>query len=365
MTDTGGRPESRVRESTLQDRDAIFRLREAVYGIPFDEAEWHWKFEQHSGHPAKVFVAESEGSIVGLRPFIVERLKVLNCSWLTGLGVDIMVHPDYRRHGIASQVANEAAALMDAAGIPILTGFPNEAAFKVYVRRRSNWRHICSIPMMVKLLSFNAIVGKYLKPPALRWPLAMVASLLWGLLFRDRTRAHPDVSVSAVEDFDERFDALWEDVSQLHPIALVRDREFLRWRFVEKPDGADTIYIAERDRTLVGYVALRTAEMFGLRAGFILDMLAVDDDASETLVSKAVGHFRGLAVEAAGCLMLRHTPYFKAFRKAGFVVAPKRAIHKEFYFGATVNSPDLPDEVVNRRENWYLTFADLDREVPT
>ena len=154
-------------------------------------------------------------------------------------------------------------------------------------------------------------------------------------------------------------------MSRLHPIALVRDREFLRWRFVEKPDGADTIYIAERDRTLVGYVALRTAEMFGLRAGFILDMLAVDDDASETLVSKAVGHFRGLAVEAAGCLMLRHTPYFKAFRKAGFVVAPKRAIHKEFYFGATVNSPDLPDEVVNRRENWYLTFADLDREVPT
>ena len=365
MTVTGGRPESRVRESTPQDRAAIFQLREAVYGTPFDEAEWQWKFEKHSGNPAKLFVAECEGSIVGLRAFIVERLKVLDGSFRTGLGVDIMVHPDYRRYGIASQVANEAAGQMETAGIPILTGFPNEAAFKVYVRRRSNWRHICSIPMMVKPLSFDAIVGKYLKRAPLRWPMARVVSLIWGLLFRDRTRAYPDVAISSIEDFDERFDALWEQVSRRHPIALERDREFLRWRFVEKPDGADAMYIAERHGTLVGYVALRTAEMFGLQVGFILDVLAIDDDAAETLVSKAVGHFRESGVEAAGCLMLRHAPYFKAFQKAGFVVAPKRAIRKEFYFGATVSSPELPDEVVNRRENWYLTFADLDREVPT
>ena len=363
--ETKARPESRVRESTPEDKGAIFRLREACYGAPFDEDEWHWKFEKHSGNPARIFVAEAEGSIVGFRAFIVGRLKVLDADRLTGLGVDIMVHPEYRLYGIASQVANEAADQMDAGGIPILTGFPNEAAFRVYVRRRSNWHHVCSIPLLVKPLSFDAILSKYVRPPLIRWPLARVAGLTWGVLFPGKGGASDSVSVAPIGEFDDRFDDLWREVSDRHPIALVRDREFLHWRFVEKPAGADAVYGAERNGKLVGYIALRASEMFDLQVGFILDMLAADDAAAEALVARAVEHFRHVRVDAVGCLMLAHAPYFRVLRTAGFVVAPKAMTHKEFYFGVQVKSSDLPGEVINRRENWYLTFADLDREDPT
>ena len=77
-------------------------------------------------------------------------------------------------------------------------------------------------------------------------------------------------------------------------------------------------------------------------------------------MSEAIQHFKGEGEDAIGCLMLQHTPYFKVLRKAGFVVAPKRLMHKEFYFGVQVKPSVLADETINKRSNWYLTFADTD-----
>lgn len=364
MTEAQTSVVSTVRESTASDKGGIFKLREAVYGKPFDQEEWHWKFEKHSGIPAKLYVAETDDSIVGLRAFIVERLKVHEKVWLAGMGVDIMVHPEFRRYGIASQVANEASKAMEAADILILTGFPNEAAFKVYTRRRSNWRHVCSIPLLVKPLNFDAILGKYVKNSLLRWSLRVPLQFMWSVFFGGKTRKAQDFTVNRGDAFDERFDQLWESVNKKHEILLVRDRAFLDWRFKEKPDVACVVCTAERDGKLLGYAVLWEGQMFDLKVGFILDILSEDPITTAALISDAVDYFKGRGVEAAGCLMLKHTPYFKELRRAGFVVAPKRAIHKEFYFGVQVKPSIIPDEVMNKRESWYLTFADLDRELP-
>ena len=364
MTEAQTSVVSTVRESTASDKDGIFKLREAVYGRPFDGEEWHWKFEKHSGTPAKIYVAEADDSIVGLRAFIVERLKVHEKVWLAGLGVDIMVHPEFRRYGIASKVANEASEAMEAADIPILTGFPNEAAFKVYTRRRSNWRHICSIPLLVKPLNFDSILGKYIKNSLFRSLLRPPIQVLWRIFFGGKPRVAQDIIVKRGADFDERFDQLWESVNKHHGILLVRDRAFLDWRFKEKPDVACVVCTAERDGKLVGYAVLWEGQMFDMKVGFILDILGKDRNVAAALICDAVDYFKEKEVEASGCLMLTHTPYFKELRKAGFVVAPKRAIHKEFYFGVQVKPSIIPDEVMNKRESWYLTFADLDRELP-
>ena len=352
--------QSTVRESTPADKEGIFKLREAVYGNPFDAEEWHWKFEKHSGTPAKIYVAETEGSIVGLRAFIVERLKVFGNVCLTGLGVDIMVHPEFRRYGIASQVANGAYVEMERAGIPVLVGFPNEAAFKVYSQRRTDWRHVCSIPLLVKPINFDSILRKYIKNPVIRTLVKLPARASWIILFNRKVRGSRIVTVGRAEAFDERFDGLWNDLKDQYGIMLVRDRAYLQWRFRDKPDAGYVVLTAEQSGQLVGYIVLREDEMFGLKVGFILDILTYNRDVTARLVSEAIEYLEGRRVDAVGCLMLAHTSYFKVLRSSGFLVAPKRVIHKEFYFGVQVKPATLPDEVVNLRENWLLTLADTD-----
>ena len=352
--------QSTVRESTTADTEGIIKLRETGFNKAFAQGEWNWKFEKHPGNPPKIYVAEADGSIVGLRAFIVERLKIFEKVWLTGLGVEVVVHPDFRRYGIGSQVANESFSQMEDAGIPILVGFPNEAAFKAYSRRRANWKHVCSIPFLVKPLNFDGMLRKYVKNSFLRAIVRATAQLSWGIFFRGKGHKAQDITVGQADDFDDRFDTLWEDVSQQHRISLVRDKAFLHWRFKEKPEEDYVVLAAENEGRLLGYIVLWEGQMFGLQLGFILDILTVNQNVADTLLSGAIPYFRGRGVDAVGCLMLKHTPYFKALRRAGFVIAPKRAIHKEFYFGVQVKPSILPDEIINRRENWFLTFADTD-----
>ena len=360
MTEVQRNVQATVRESRLADKEGIFKLREAVYQEPFDAEEYHWKFEKNSGIPSRIYVAEIDGYIVGLRAFIIERIKILEREWHTGLGVDIMVHPDFRRYGIASQVANGAFEEMESAGSPILVGFPNEAAFKVYSRRRSNWRHVCSIPMLVKPLDFDGILRKYIKNSLIRALAKVPVGVSWALLFRGKAESALDLTVKRVHGFDERFDTLWDEVRHQFPILLVRDKAFLRWRFSEKPGTEYVTFVAEQRGQLVGYIVVRGDQMMGLRVGFILDMLTTNHKVASALLSEAIQHFKGEGEDAIGCLMLQHTPYFKVLRKAGFVVAPKRLMHKEFYFGVQVKPSVLADETINKRSNWYLTFADTD-----
>ena len=352
--------QSTVRESTPADKEGIFELREAVYNESFEPEEWHWKFERHSGVPAKIYVAEAGEKIVGLRAFVVERLKILDKVWLTGLGVDIMVHPDFRRYGIASQVANEAAVQMERAGMPVLVGFPNEAAFKVYSRRRSNWRHVCSIPLLVKPLNFDGILRKYIRNPLIRTLIKLPAWISWKILFHGRLRLPEGFTVRRAADFDERFDTLWRELREQYGILLERDKAFLHWRFTEKPGAEYVVFVAEQDDKLLGYIVLREDRMFGLKVGFILDILAVNQNATDALLSQSIQYHQQQGADAIGCLMLQHTPYFKSLRRCGFVIAPKRLIQKEFYFGVQVTPSTISDEIINRRKNWFLTFADTD-----
>lgn len=361
MKETQARVQSTVRESTAADKEGIFKLGEAVHGKPFAEEEWHWKFERHSGIPAKVYVAEADSLIVGLRAFIIERLKIFDRVWLTGLGVDIMVHPDFRRYGIASQVANEAFAQMERSGSPILVGFPNEAAFKVYSRRRSYWRHVCSVPLLVKPLNFDGILRKYIKNFLLRALILTLAKVSWSIFFKGKLHKVQTMAIRQADAFDQRFDQLWEEVCPQYGILLVRDQAFLHWRFKDRPGAGYVIFAAEQEGKLLGYIVLRECQMFGLKIGFIVDILTINQNGvAASLVSKAIEYFKGQNVDAAGCLMLTHTPYYKVLKRSGFVIAPKKAIHKEFYFGVQVKPSVLPDEMINRRENWFITFADTD-----
>lgn len=350
-----------MREYQESDKKSVLLLKEAIYGSPFDEREWHWKFEKGPVRPAKIYVAESEGMIVGVRVFIIEELKVMNELWMSGLGVNTMVHPDFRRYGIAAGMAQEGFARMEQEGVPILLSFPNEVAFKVYSRKRPYWRYICSLPLLAKPIDIDGMLKEYVKNTFLRGLTKLPAKAMVKVLSRGRLRKADDLLLERIYSFDSRFDDFWQEASRQYNIGLVRDRKFLNWRFVNKPGEEHFIFSAEKDSRVLGYIVLKNAEMLGLSLGLIVDILTLgQDDVIDSLLAKAIEHFNDQNRSVVGCLMLKHSPYFKALKRAGFISVPKALSPKEFYFGVQVKPTVLSDEVVNNAANWFLTWGDTD-----
>lgn len=350
-----------VREYREGDKEGIFALKQAVDKASFDEQQWNWKFENGPIRAAKIFVATSDDMIVGLRVFIIERLKIMSEFWTTALGVDIMVHPDFRHYGIAAKVAQEAFSRMSEEGIHILIGFPNEAAYRVYSRRRSHWRHVCSIPLLAKPLNIDSIFSKYIKNIFLQNLGKLPARIIYRTFLRERLHKANDLIPKRVYSFDNRFDDFWQEASRGYNIGLIRDKKFLNWRFIDKPGGEYVSFSTEKKGKILGYIVLKNAEMFNLSLGLIVDMLALtQDNVIDSLIAKAIEHFKDQKVDVVGCLMLNHTPYFRALKRAGFIVVPKALSHKEFYFGVQVKPSTISDKIINNPTNWFLTWGDTD-----
>ena len=352
-----------IREYREDDKKGIFDLRKAVYGEPFNEQQWDWKYSNKPVKVAKIFLAENNGMIVGLRPVMFLPLKVMSRVVIAGLNADVMTHPDFRHRGIFSTLVREAFERVSNEEIEIVFTFPNENSYLGYVKL--GWPHICSVPLLAIPLNFNNLVRKYIKTTALQKPTGSLLGLLFKGLHLGGRLGKTDISgfaLGRIYSFDNRFDELWYKVSNQHNIAVVRDSRYLRWRYADKPGQEYIILGIEKERELAGYIILKSnVEMFGLKLGLIVDMLTIEDKGiTNALLCHAIDYFKRAKMDIIGCLMLKHTAYYKALRKAGFIEVPKPFSPKEFYFVGYTNSSKVADATVYNVDNWFLTFGDID-----
>ncbi|MCK4417885.1 MAG: GNAT family N-acetyltransferase [Candidatus Latescibacteria bacterium] len=362
MAQTRVRRSWSVREYTGEDKAGVFELRKAVYGEAFDEQEWDWKYSHNSVRSARIFLVESDGMIVGTRPGICLPSKVMDQVVTAGIYADVMTHPDFRRLGIFSTLVREAFEKMNKEGIGLVFSFPNENSYPGLVKL--GWTHICSVPLLVMPLNFNNLVRKYTKITALQ----KLASLLLGLLFKGLNLREGvgktdcgDIVIQKIHSFDSRFDELWHKVSYQYDIAVVRDRRYLNWRYVDKPGQEYVIFAAEKEEELAGYIVLKNnVEMFDLTLGLIVDMATIEDERiASVLLSHAIKHLKDQETDSIGCLMLKHVACYAALRKAGFIHVPELFSPKQFYFVGHTTSR-VADSIAYDADNWFLTFGDID-----
>jgi hypothetical protein len=116
----------------------------------------------------------------------------------------------------------------------------------------------------------------------LAWPVG------WALrvrdIFRDKGRRNLAATVRRVEEFDGRFDELWQTTSAASTrLRAVRTRAVLEWRFrAELRGGRATILVAERGATLLGYAILvrREGPELEMVVYDVADLQAAGDDSS-------------------------------------------------------------------------------------
>jgi len=356
-----------IREYTEKDRSGVFNLRKAVYGEPFRENEWNWKFiNKYAGRSSRIFVAESDGLIVGVRPIICSPLKSRKQYVISGLDVDMMVHPDFRNLGIFTGLVRESIKTVQSEGVDIILSFPNENSYPGLKRSKNiKWQHVNTVPLLAMPLNFDKLSKRLTK----NWLLQRIGSLTGKLIFslirvfgvrrRDNTN---DITINRVRTFDQRFDGLWQTASDQFNLAIRRDSNYLQWRYGEKPDVEYAIFSAEKDNKLAGYIVLKISqELLNLNLGLIVDMLTVQDDqVIKALLAKAVAYFKEKKADAIGCIMLPYTGYYKALKRQGFMAIPNRFSPKQFYFMVYTAQNRISDEMAGNAGNWFITFGDID-----
>lgn len=305
------------------DEKAIERLFELSYQRRLPEGIWQWRFKDNPCNSSWIQLAWHKDMLVGHYAVIETILQIDGIEVRTGLSGTTMTHPDHRRKGLFSVLARDTYARMMESGVVTVWGFPNAVSHRGFVRILG-WKDIYEVPVF------------------------RIDSSNMGRLFD----ATDNDSIEEVEDFDSRFDDLWQKVKNGYSVISKRDSRYLRWRYLRNPGVHYRIITFSDKGNLKGYA------VFNRYQGTIqvVDILTVQDvEVGIQLVASVARIAKREAATSVGLWLSVSYPLHHALERVGF-----RNSEPITYFGALVLQPAPSLPVIYDFHQWYLTMGDSD-----
>ncbi len=187
------------------DEAGIRVLFKEVFGREMSLEEWIWKYRGEGERSVYSSVAESvSGEIVGHYGCMVQR-AVHRGRKIHAISIgDVMTHPKYRGIRLFRELATIGPTEAVRNGVVLGYGFPNERAFRL-PEKLGLYEKVEDVFEAGKDVQFRNDLNRY--------------------TYRLFPLGHDD----------GRIDVLWEELKNRIHLAVIRDREYLRWRYQRHP----------------------------------------------------------------------------------------------------------------------------------
>ena len=352
-----GAPELRLAEP--KDLDAVAEFLVPLGGTSFAErfpgatprVFYSWKyFANPLGH-AIVAIATSKDSVVSVVAASPKRI------WLEGKIVlayelgDFLTRDDYRKQGLFSRLIELACQEAVNRGAHLVYVRPNDVAF----------------PILTSKLSFieaqRMDARRYIAPSEIlsrktRISPSLVRRTGIDVLFKTLCvpRSGKNVRVIAAERFGDEADQLWAKASRDYTFAVVRDKNYLNWRFVDCPTPYK-IWRAMRNGDTAGFLVASVNRQNTV--GAIVDVFTEnnDTDAARALLATSMADLLDRGVGAVSTWTLRGTADSAPHRllRRTFPFRRSRHLHLAFRILAP-HEVSLP----LTSPKWHFTLGDSD-----
>ncbi len=317
-----------------------------------------WQYDENPAGPAcsALACARTGGELIGQFGAIPLRLWVDAEERLGALALNVVTDEAYRRQGVFAALGRAADERMAQAGAAIAFAMPNQRSFPGFVRRLG-YTHAGDVPFLARPVNARRLAARRLPVPG----APALAALLSRPFFPPLPAVAepvPGVAVERVEQIDAYFDDFWQRVRGRERVMAVRDASFLEWRFRRIPLHRYEILRARVEGQQAGYVVLRVADVLGVRAGLVVDLLVASAPdglrAGRALIGEALAYFASEDIDLVATLMLPHAFEYRLLRRAGFWPLPRALLPQRFRLVAR----DGP--AVRELRNWFFTLGDYD-----
>lgn len=363
------------------DKPDIVRLNAWQYGeSALAKGEYFdWYYEDNpTGRPVLPVARDAaDGKLIGFLWYIPVRVRYFGSLALAFLGANALVHPDYRQRSIYVTLQAMGVEECIRRGATLLYAFGGPASIE---GAKAVGFEAINMPLLVKPFDMNQLARARRFGPAQRVALSLGWRLAEATVWRSQSAkgsvlspSKGNVTLHWEAGFDESFYRFWQQVADKYPIAVVRDRVFLTWRFRSIPFRQYQILAARacpersrRDGTeLIGYALLRCAEIQGVRAGLIMDLLveptARGEKAGLLLLAAATRRFREAGMWMAASLMLEHTQEYTCLRRAGYIPCPLWLAPRPYLLAIRGCSAQAPlGQMASQSHHWFVTMANHD-----
>jgi len=335
------------------DEHDLVTLFDRAFGHAITEAHWRWKLKGLPSPVENVWLAVHDDKPIFHYGGIPCRFHLPGGEQIAMISVDGMTAPEFRRRGVLTEVGRFVYDTWRDAGIPFTIGLPNEQWGSR--TQALGWEPLFPFQWLVRLLRPATAAARRLglPAPALLHP----AERLWDRLWHRKTQPDAAVEVHRVDQADAAFDQVWQTCRPDLRISIVRDSQWVNWRYLAAPEVDYRVLLAVRAGRPVGYLAYRIKDTPRARLGFVAEVFTPLAEARgrATLLHHLVRALHAEDVDAILTLAVPQTPLFRAFRQAGFVFSRRAFTVQMIPF-----DPALPMSFFRNPRHWYLAGGDFD-----
>ncbi len=349
------KPDFEVRPARIEEYGLLVDIFNRVFKKNKDLRTLEWKYLQNPHGKSIVWVAVSgKGEIVGSLAFVPRRMRIEGREVLTFLASDGMVFPEWQRQGIFVRLLHimfEKSWAMDA---PLVIAFSGRRSVQGLVR--TDWVEVSRVKELFLPLRGTRRFGKIIR--RLPFSAGLFGPVGDVLLEHGRLKLFLQRSfttrVEPIKRFNDALANLATQASEKVRLSLIRDKAYLNWRFVDNPTKRHRCFGAYRNSEAAGYLVMETA---GGRS-YIADLIALDAEARDDLLARAVKEARKGGGETVQCMALKGDAIDRYLLGQGFKCRPKGGLLPFMVKFGPAGGEEK--EAVADSRLWYLSHGDQD-----
>jgi len=353
-----------MRKFKPSDIDGIIKLVNIVFNRNFTKEWWKWKYELNPngffGEEGDIWVAEADNKIVGYYAIMPETIKFYSKVITVAQSVDTAVHPDYRRRGIFTSLANKVYA--DAKNrYDFIYGFPSEMAYKGFIKL--GWKDF-KIESFNKVLNYDNVLSMKFKNKMVKWFFGLGIKILIKIMqtykrIYKKDKIRHVCEIKEINMFPIEINNFYNKISKDYEFILERTYKYLNWRF-SKIIGDYQIFIARsiENKEIIGYIVLHKRE----NILNIVDLVTLqgEDNTMIDLIKIAIKIGNEGGVDLIRCVFPRRNEQSDLLLKLGFFSPDEILKFLKIYSIRYILYNLTNKEIIPDIKNWYYTLADTD-----
>lgn len=352
--------ELKYRKASYSDLYALSEFRKHFPVVPVEDQKpgfYQWKCFENPVMEGELWVADVDGIIVGIKSVTPRLISRLGDVVIAGEMGDSFVHPDYRGRGIFSALTRIARDAACKNRITFMYHTPNQNSRPIYENKLG---HAEIEDMNVRSLVYPLNVQNLLKKKYRKVPFAAAISLIFGLslmtirTFHALMARQSSVLISREFVASEDFDNLYKRVSSRYDVSVIRDRNYINWRFFKALGNYLVLIAKSEEGDTLGYIVGKTFTIDSVKSGYIADFLIDDKEpyVFHKLLLDLLAYFRREEVDLVVAWANEHSFYKKVLLNFGFLNRSKIPVF------CYMN--EIGERMARERLIWHFTMADSD-----
>lgn len=315
-----------------------------------NKIKWQYFENPEKSNHVEISYDENAKKTAGIYAVFNVKFKIGDNEFVGVQSLDTLVDLNYRGIGLFKTLAKNVYDKVIKSDRALVYGFPNGNSIHGF-KKNLKWEVLDPIPFLIKPLRSKYFTDKvkFLKfLPNLK-------------LSFSRFKNENNCVIRENIPFPKEVNVLWDSFSSNFEVAVVRNQEYLNWRYSKPGENYQTAHYYNNDGDYLGYIIYVVKEKHGGKIGYIMELI-FDTNMSnigEKLLNFAIHKINKKKADCILAWSFEHSPNYISFKNKRFLKMPEKIRPIELHFGVRSFKDDFA-KLLYDRKNWYLSYSDSD-----